>query len=155
MRASDWLVGQIPPGSKVLVERYTPSLPNGLFEVYVVSRRGTVGRLRAPSKYLTPRGTLGKVRSARRALERVDYLVVGSLRGRYARERERYRRESATYDALIRGSTRVARRARYEIREVRGDAVADQDDGDVQHARDARRKRGKSKKRKRSSRALR
>lgn len=144
-RATAWLVGQIPPGSKVLAERYTPSLPEGLFEVYVVGPRGTVRRLEQPRRYLTPDGCLGKVGSARRALERVDYLVIGSLRRRYERERERYRRESGTYDALVRGSKRVARRGQYEIRKVKGDPVADQGEGDVRSAPGARR--GKKKRR--------
>jgi hypothetical protein len=113
--AREWILANIPAGSRVLVESADPYLPYSryqLFQVPSINPSGTVeagdiGSLqpitpeRGYRTELEPDGIAGQLKNLgdlRKA--GVQYVVLGEFYRRYTAERERHREIADTYDAI-------------------------------------------------------
>lgn len=104
--AFEWLLKNVPAGSRVLVEAYSPQLPAEAFQLYVVSAgyiEGLEGGLR---QYPVPTGVMGNLRNpSLLQTAGIDYLVMSDLYDRRLPEPHRYARTLRTYTELMGTST--------------------------------------------------
>ena len=103
--ARQWMISNLPAGSSVLVELYTPQLPKKSFKFFQVSYEGVVNEIDPEKKrneIFRPNGSLGKIRDIE-DIERknIEYMVMSNLYDRHLRERERYPDIVAIYKELM------------------------------------------------------
>ena len=117
--ARQWMISEIPVGSRVLVEIYTPQLPKGLFNFLEVSSDGVLVEVDAEKmNYETfrPGGHLGKIRDVQDIQRRnIEYIVMSNIYDRYLAERENYSEIVATYEKLMNSGTLI-----YEVQSTPG-----------------------------------
>lgn len=117
--ALEWVRGNIPTGSRILLETYTPQLRVDEYEVFH-ARGPSIELWRDHSRHLRPdsffgsiggefqNGTVAELRKAVRELE-IEYLMLSGFRQRYAREDfAKAAHIVALYDGLVRDATLLA-----------------------------------------------
>jgi hypothetical protein len=99
--AMNWIIRNVPAGSRVFVEYSAPYLPQGLYEIYDADDNGVVRKAEQNAKFYIPTGTMEKMRDVAGAVTVGDYLVVGNLEDRLKREPEVYGDVLTRYNALF------------------------------------------------------
>lgn len=103
-----WIIDNVPAGSAILGEAYTPQLPPDRYRLYEVSE-ARIWRLESSGRrYAVPRGIIGTLSDAS-AVRRagIDYVVIASHYDRRQEEPARYQREIGVYEELMRGGELV------------------------------------------------
>ena len=117
--AGEWMLANIPSGSRVLMESNTPQLPKDAFTFFRVGGDGTLLRVDAKKinhRLLRPAGDIGRLEDPRLiAEERIQVLVMSNRYDRYLAEGERYSRRVRIYDSITQDARLI-----YEIEGVRG-----------------------------------
>lgn len=115
-----WIVTNIPRGSKVLVERFTPPLPASDYDVYVVdNRNGRLKKAKRTAKHFLAEASLLDLERADLATSAVDYLILGKYHKRARAEPKRYARKLRVYGEVLRDTERMEKIGPYEIRRVK------------------------------------
>lgn len=118
--ASKWILTNIPSGSKVLVERFTPPMPTSDYDVYVVDNRsGRLKKAEHTAKHFLAEASLLDLDRADLATSAVDYLILGNYHKRAMAEPKRYARNLRVYGEVLRDTERLKKIGPYEIRRVK------------------------------------
>jgi hypothetical protein len=92
--AGEWMLAKIPPGSRVLMEAYTPQLPKDAFTFFIVGDDGSLVRPdpdKARHRLFLPSGSIGRLRDESVLVEeRIQYVVMSNRYDRYLAEEEQY-----------------------------------------------------------------
>lgn len=107
--ARQWIINNIPSGSSLLVERYTPQLPKKSFKFFQASNdKENEGALIEIDPYkirhaiFRPTGGIGEIRDVEDIKrKKIEYMVMSSLYDRYLAEQERYPRIVANYEKIM------------------------------------------------------
>jgi len=120
--AHEWVLNNIPQGSKLLVEVYTPELPRERYTFFVVknkelvevdSQRILYARFR-PLWRIT--GTLKDINAVR--INNIEYMVISNIYDRRLRERKKNadsEKIAATYEVLMKMGDKI-----YEVKSKAG-----------------------------------
>jgi len=106
--ASRWILENVPAGSAILAESYTPQLPADRYRLYTVEQ-GRIWRLDTQGRrFAVPRGIVGTLADPGFiARQGIDYVVIANHYDRRLAEAERYQRTIATYEAIMRSGEKV------------------------------------------------
>lgn len=113
--AREWLLQNVPEGSGILLEGYTPQLPRERFKLFVVANHDVVTlpptplweSASAPLRYSMPGGVIGTMRFAGAFRKQpVDFIVMANHYQRRLREAERFP-DNRQYDREIRVYERI------------------------------------------------
>ena len=105
--ARQWIIDNLPAGSRVLVEVVGPQLPTEKFKVFVVEQDGSV----AMSKEINagnfqPGWDIGRIKNIEDVhAHGIEYFVMTSFYQHYVDERSKYPVQAATYEKLMSNST--------------------------------------------------
>ncbi len=121
--ARQWMMRNIPPGSTILVEAYTPQFPRELHTFLSVMDDGSL--VKVDTKHLDnavyrPKGRIGRLRNIAALYEQgTDYMVLSNYYDRYVDESsksDQYNEIRRTYEELIRMGTAI-----YEVSAIPGE----------------------------------
>lgn len=77
--AFEWVFRNIPAGSRVLVERYTPYLENGKYQVFKVSSSGVIEKINSKQKFIGSTGIFGELHDLNDLSRNdIDYIFFGT-----------------------------------------------------------------------------
>ena len=101
-----WILQNLPQGSRVFIEVTAPHLPSGSFQFFQVADNGTIveekRENRDPGSDFRPSGEFGSLKNIEELRsKKIEYFVVGDRYKRYLIEREKYPQIVATYQAII------------------------------------------------------
>ena len=103
--AREWMLENIPPGSRVLMALYAPQLPEDVYEFYYVDLEGGVQQFDPDEgRGVTYRPAGNSAFLAATDLVKaheIEYIVTGWLYDRYLAERQRYPEEVANLERLV------------------------------------------------------
>lgn len=121
--AREWMLDNIPAGSRMLVEGYTPQLPKEQYEFFRVKDDGILSEVDANKiKYAsfypgTPRtGFLKDIGSIRK--QNIEYMVISNYYDRYLSDSKKYAEYAkivAKYETLMKMGVKI-----YEVKRVPG-----------------------------------
>lgn len=120
--AKEWMMENIPAGSRILLEYYTPQLPRDRYKFLQVrgGRLVEVDVQKIRTAVFRPSEVIGKLKDTEALLGgKVEYMALSNWYDRYLAERESYADYAeivATYDALMYMGTKI-----YEIKSVPGE----------------------------------
>lgn len=104
-QAAEWMVSNIPAGSKILMEVYTSILPKERFEFYSISSQGELVHFNPKDSYkklFSAGGHIGKLRDIFRIhSEDIQYVVMSQMYSRYKGEQDKYPRIVAQYEEIM------------------------------------------------------
>ena len=97
-----WIMTNVPDGSRILVEAYTPQLPPDRYRLYTVTD-GQIWRLESRGRrFAVPRGVIGELFDASTVQRAgIDYVVVANHYDRRVLEHSRYAREIGVYEEIF------------------------------------------------------
>ena len=106
-----WLLKNIPKGSRLLMEAYTPQLPLGTYEFFGVTGGGSIERAGVSSwNPFQPIGQLGNLKEfGELRRQHIDYLVLSNWFERYTAEAALYPEAVMNYRAIFANSTEIYR----------------------------------------------
>jgi len=97
-----WIAETVPPGSRLLMERYTAQPPQGRYAVLEVAEDGTIVPVDGPDRFTVAQGVVGWLDDpAAVDAAAVDYIVLGDDYDRRKAEAARYPRDVAVYETLL------------------------------------------------------
>lgn len=104
--AGQWMIDNLPAGSSVLVEVYTPQLPKKSFKFFEVNKKEkalvNIDPEKIYPKRLIPNGHIGTVENVEDIRRKnIEYIVMSNIYDRYLAERERYPDIVTTYEKLM------------------------------------------------------
>jgi hypothetical protein len=102
--ARNWIVQHVPNGSRVLVERYTPSLPFDRYQLYYITEQGELRRADAHGlgRNFEPRGAIGRLsREEEIRANGIEFAALSSLFDRYTAAAQEYPAEAARYQQVL------------------------------------------------------
>ena len=107
--AKDWMVKNIPEGSRVVLELLTPQLPLERYRLYQVSWSGKLVEAdyeNIKTSFFVPHGWMGRLKDIREIVnEKIDYMVLCEhYYQEYDARKElvpKYRRIAETYESLM------------------------------------------------------
>ena len=98
--ARAWILENIPRGTPLLMEAYTPQFPREAYTLFGI-KGGKIVEAESPFVNSIPVfGNVGKLKSFEE-LKRVQYVVLGSFQGRFEREASQYARQIHAYKRLF------------------------------------------------------
>lgn len=104
--AGQWIQDNIPAGSRLLMELYTPQLPEDSYSFFYVGNAGSIVRLDTVAykhSIYRPSGRLANLRNKGEIEEQgIDYIVMSNLFDRYLAEKDTYPEQVASYEEVIR-----------------------------------------------------
>jgi hypothetical protein len=114
--AFNWMLQNIPSGSKVLGEAYTPQLPGDRYDMFYIRDDGELRQANSKrSAHYRLGGHIGKVRTLDKVKEAgIQYVVMSHMYNRYLNDR-RYPAALQKYEAVMNGSTLL-----YEVKREPG-----------------------------------
>ena len=109
--AGAWLLKNIPAGSRLLMEAYTPQLPRGSYEFFGVTGSGFIARAGVSSwNPFQPIGQIGNLKELGDLRgQHIDFLVLSNWFERYSAEEALYPEAVRNYRAIIAGTTEIYR----------------------------------------------
>lgn len=119
--AREWILDNIPPGSRLLIEEWASQLPKERYKFFIV-KGGELTHVDASEIDLAafrPKGKIGLLKDIK-ALhrEKIEYMVLSNWYNRYLAEKEKYTdyaESVATYEALMKTGRKL-----YEVKRVPG-----------------------------------
>ena len=100
--AWEWINHHVPPGRSILQERYTAQLSPDRYELYWVAA-GQLARQEKKLRFVIPQGILGTLKDVASIREQgVDYVMLATDYDRRLWERDRYLKELAVYEYMMR-----------------------------------------------------
>jgi hypothetical protein len=104
-QAAEWMVSNIPVGSKILMEVYTSILPKERFNFYSISSQGGLVHFIPEDSYkklFSAGGHIGELGNITRIhAEDVQYAVMSQMYSRYKAEKEKYPQVVARYEEIM------------------------------------------------------
>ncbi|MGD2145183.1 MAG: glycosyltransferase family 39 protein [Anaerolineae bacterium] len=102
--AGEWMLANLPPGSRVLMESGTPQLPKDVFAFFSVSRDGALAPMDPQHEdhaLFRAGGSIGRLQDEGLLAEQmIQYVVMSSIYDRYVANSERYPEEVAVYERI-------------------------------------------------------
>jgi hypothetical protein len=102
---SNWMLENIPPGSRILGEIYTFQLPKGSFKFYSVDHNGKLVMFDPQSsykKFYKADGSIGNIEILENiSVENIEYVILGSMYTRYSAEPDTYSEVINKYKEII------------------------------------------------------
>lgn len=109
--AMEWSMKNIPQGSLILMEIYGPIFDKNAYEFYYVDENGVLVKYNPSDSYknyFKAPGHIGDLKYLDRVKEAgIDYLILGSMFGRYSEEPEKYNSVINAYEFLISKSSLI------------------------------------------------
>ena len=103
--AGEWMLANIPEGSRVLMEAYTPQLRKDAFAFFEVNGDGQIEAIDPDTMdhwLFRASGSIGRLDDAGRAAEAgIQYVVMSNLYERYVAEGEKYSQRAQRYDRIL------------------------------------------------------
>jgi 4-amino-4-deoxy-L-arabinose transferase-like glycosyltransferase len=103
--AGEWMLVNLPPGSRMLMEAGTPQLPRHAFVFLTVGREGLVERIDAHAEdhaLFRADGSIGRLRDTSLIEEaHIRFLVMSNRYDRYLAEEERYSDVVRGYERIL------------------------------------------------------
>jgi hypothetical protein len=104
--ARNWVIASIPKGSRLVLERYCPQLPNDMFTLFIVDTEGNLAQFKPEDEHASnsqpPRGNIGNLARLQSLDEQaVQYMVLSDIYERYVGEGPEHQGIVATYEQLM------------------------------------------------------
>ncbi len=100
-----WMMDNLTPDSKILMEIYTPIFPKEAFSFYYVDSNGVLVRFDPGESYKNIFKSPGHIGDLRDTLqietEEIDYMIMGSMFTRYLSQIDKYQKQADTYQQLV------------------------------------------------------
>lgn len=104
--ARQWIIDNLPPGSNIMMEFYSPQLPFGMFNYYGGHWSGeTTLTLLVPEEFSTDfviaRNLIANISADQAFSKNIDYVIMTEIYERYVDDEERYSYEIQNYETLM------------------------------------------------------